>query len=69
MRKNLFGVLNCVTAYLVHSQVDASIRDDAQHVWNVALVERCKAFSLENMLGAVWDTQVLAGFPQSKASF
>lgn len=53
MRKNLFGVLNCVTAYLVHSQVDASIRDDAQHVWNVALVERCKAFSLENMLGAV----------------
>lgn len=47
------GVLYCVTAYLVHSQVNASIRDDAQHVWDVALVERHKAFFLENLLGTV----------------
>lgn len=43
----------CVTAYLVHSQVNAGIRDDAQHVWDVALVKRHQSFFPENLLGTV----------------
>lgn len=46
-------VLRCVTAYLVHSQVNAGIRNDAQHVWDVALVERHEAFLPEDLLGTV----------------
>lgn len=51
--KCVVGVLHCVTAYLVHSQVNAGIRDDAQHVWDVALVKRHQSFFPENLLGTV----------------
>lgn len=47
------GDLHCASAYLVDSQVNAGIRDDAQHVWDVALVKRHESFFPENLLGAV----------------
>lgn len=49
---------------LIHSQVDACIRDDAQHVGNVALVEGSEALSLQDLLGAVCDSRVLARLSQ-----
>lgn len=57
----------CVSASLtclVHSQVDACIRDDAQHVRNKALVEGSEALPLQDLLGAVCDPRVLARFSQ-----
>lgn len=42
-----------VTAHLVHCQVDARVRDDAQHVGDVAFIKRPESFSPENLLGTV----------------
>lgn len=52
------------TTHLINSQVDASIRDDAQHVGDVALVESSHALLLKNMFGAIQNARVLARFPQ-----
>lgn len=52
------------TTHLINSQVDASIRDDAQHVRNVALVESSHALLLKNMFGAIQNARVLARFPK-----
>lgn len=38
------------TAHLIHCQVDAGIRNDAQHVGDVAFVKCAKSFSPENLL-------------------
>lgn len=58
-----------VTAHLVHRQVDACVGDDAQHVGDVAFIERSESFSPENLLRTVRDARVLPGRPQCKTGF
>lgn len=52
------------TIHLVHCQVDAGVRYDAQQVWDVALVERSRSLLLEDVFGAVENTRVLARLAQ-----
>lgn len=54
-------------AYLVDGQVDACVRDDAQHVGHVAFVEGSQALLPEDGPGTVQDPQVLARPAQSQA--
>lgn len=49
---------------LIHRQVNACIRDDAQQVGNIALVEGSEALPLQDLLGAVCDPRVLARLSQ-----
>lgn len=56
-----------VPAHLVNRQIDAGIRDDSQHVGDVAFVKRSEAFPPEDLLGAVRDAGVLTARPQRKA--
>lgn len=58
-----------VTAHLVHCEVNARIGHDAQHVGDVSFVKGAEAFSSEDLLGAVSDTSILAGLPQSETGF
>lgn len=52
------------TTHLINGQVDASIRNDAQHVGDVALVESSHTLLLKNMFGTIQNARVLACFPQ-----
>lgn len=52
------------TTDLINGQVDASIRNDAQHVGDIALVESSHTLLLKNMFGAIQNARVLARFPQ-----
>lgn len=53
-----------LTTHLINSQVDASIRNDAQHVGDVALVESSHTLLLKNVFAAIQNARVLARFPQ-----
>lgn len=48
------------TIHLIHCEVDAGVRYDAQQVWDVALVERRRSLLLEDLFGTVENTRVLA---------
>lgn len=41
------------SAHLIDGQVDASVRDDAQHVGDVTFVERRHSLALQDVFGAV----------------
>ncbi len=45
-------MLSCLSD-LVDSQVDAGVRDNAQHVGHIALVEGCDTLSLYDLFGTV----------------
>lgn len=51
-------------AYLVHGQIDASVGNDAQDVGDVALVKRFHSLPLQDLLGTVKHSRVLARLPQ-----
>lgn len=50
--------------HLIHCEVDAGVRYDAQQVWDVALVERRRSLLLEDVFGTVENTRVLARLAQ-----
>lgn len=52
------------TIHLIHCEVDAGVRYDAQQVWDVALVERRCSLLLEDVFGTVENARVLACFAQ-----
>lgn len=55
--------------HLVHGQVDASVRNDAQSVGQVASVEGPHSLRLQDLSGAVGHTWVLSCLPQRQAGF
>lgn len=55
-----------MTTHLIDSQVDASVRDDAQHVGDVALVESSHTLLLKDVFGTMHDARVLARPPQGQ---
>lgn len=59
----------CSSAHLIDCQVDASVRDDAQHVGDVAFVEGKHSLALQDLFGAVWDALVLASLSQRQTGF
>lgn len=45
--------------HFIDSQVYSSVGNNAEHVWDVALVKRCQALFLKYVFGAVHDARVL----------
>lgn len=69
MKSGSFSFVLEASAHLVHGQVDAGVRDDPQHVRDVAFIKRPESLPPEDLLGAVRDAGVLAAPPQRQTSF
>lgn len=54
---------------LVHGQVDASVRDDAQHAGYVALVKGTNSFPPQDLCGAVSQSRELTRFSECQTGF
>lgn len=53
--------------YLINGKVDASVRDNPQHVGDITFIESLNALSFQNCLGTVEYPGILAGTPQGQS--
>lgn len=56
-----------LTTNLINRQINASIRDNAQHIWQVALVKGTNPFLLHDLSGTISHSRVLACLTQCQS--